>query len=160
MPVSGLPYAFGNTFGFGRIAGIPLPVMVALAAIAAMRVFMTRMRAGAHIYAVGGNIKAAALSAIDTRRTLVVVHVVCALIAALTGILLTARVESGEANLGGTIALESIPACVIAGVSLRGGIGRVEDVVLGAFFIVLAQNGMNRAQVGSCMQMVLLGGGS
>jgi ribose transport system permease protein len=43
-------------------------------------------------------------------------------------------------------------------VSLRGGIGRVENVVLGAFFIVLVQNGMNLAQVSSYMQMVLLGG--
>ena len=46
---------------------------------------------------------------------------------------------------------------MIAGVSLRGGIGRVENVVLGAFFIVLLQNGMNIAQIGSYLQMVLLG---
>ena len=63
----------------------------------------------------------------------------------------------GEANLGGTIALQSIAACVIGGVSLRGGIGRVEGVVLGAFFIVLIQNGMDLMQIGSYMQMVLLG---
>ena len=80
-----------------------------------------------------------------------------ALLASIAGLLLTARVESGEANLGGTIALESIAACVIGGVSLRGGIGRVESVVLGAFFIVLLQNGMNLMQIGSYMQMVLLG---
>ena len=84
-------------------------------------------------------------------------YIICALVAALAGLLLTARVESGEANLGGTIALESIAACVIAGVSLRGGIGRVENVVLGAFFIVLIQNGMNLGQISSYMQMVLLG---
>lgn len=158
VPVSGIPYEFGNIFGFGRLWGMPVPVLVALVAILAMWVFMTRMRTGAHIYAVGGNIKAAALSGIDTRRTLIIAYGTCALIASLTGLLLTARVESGEANLGGTIALESIAACVIAGVSLRGGIGRVENVVLGAFFIVLAQNGMNLAQVSSYMQMVLLGG--
>ena len=110
-----------------------------------------------HVYAIGGNMKAAHLSAIDTKKVLVFAYVICALIASLTGLLLTARVESGEANLGGTIALESIAACVIAGVSLRGGIGRVENVVLGAFFIVLVQNGMNLAQISSYMQMVLLG---
>jgi ribose transport system permease protein len=64
---------------------------------------------------------------------------------------------SGEGNIGGTIALESIAACVSAGVSLRGGIGRVENVVLGAIFIGLAQNGMNLASVGSYLQMVVLG---
>ncbi|MCP1337923.1 ABC transporter permease [Hyphomicrobiales bacterium FT118] len=158
VPVSGIPYEFGNFFGFGRVWGVPVPVLVAILTIAIMWVFMARMRIGAHIYAVGGNPKAALLSAINTRRTLIVAYGICALIASLTGLLLTARVESGEANLGGTIALESIAACVIAGVSLRGGIGRVENVVLGAFFIVLAQNGMNLAQVSSYMQMVLLGG--
>ena len=86
-----------------------------------------------------------------------IAYVASALLASVAGLLLTARVESGEANLGGTIALQSIAACVIGGVSLRGGIGRVEGVVLGAFFIVLMQNGMNLMQIGSYMQMVLLG---
>lgn len=158
VPVSGLPFEFADLFGFARLGGVPVPVIVAAIAVALMWVIMARTRTGAHIYAVGGNIKAAHLSAINTRRTLIFAYGLCALIASLTGLLLTARVESGEANLGGTIALESIAACVIAGVSLRGGIGRVENVVLGAFFIVLAQNGMNLAQVSSYMQMVLLGG--
>ncbi|TDK43154.1 ABC transporter permease [Antarcticimicrobium luteum] len=157
VPVSGLPFAFGDTFGFGRLWGIPIPVLIAMVCIVVMWVFMSRTRLGTQIYAVGGNIKAAHLSAINTKRTLMLAYMVCAFIASLTGLLLTARVESGEANLGGTIALESIAACVIAGVSLRGGIGRVENVVLGAFFIVLVQNGMNLAQVSSYMQMVLLG---
>lgn len=157
VPVSGLPFAFGDTFGFGRVWGVPMPVLVALVCILAMWIFMSRTRLGTQIYAVGGNIKAAHLSAINTKHTLLLTYIICALIASLTGLLLTARVESGEANLGGTIALESIAACVIAGVSLRGGIGRVENVVLGAFFIVLVQNGMNLAQVSSYMQMVLLG---
>ncbi|WP_420566831.1 ABC transporter permease [Thalassovita sp.] len=157
VPVSGMPFAFGDTFGFGRLWGIPVPVIIALMCIVVMWVFMSRTRLGTQIYAVGGNIKAAHLSAINTKRTLMLAYIICALIASLTGLLLTARVESGEANLGGTIALESIAACVIAGVSLRGGIGRVENVVLGGFFIVLVQNGMNLAQVSSYMQMVLLG---
>mgnify|MGYP005839658903 CR=1 FL=1 len=157
VPVSGLPFAFADTFGFGRLWGIPVPVIVAAVFILVMWVLMARTRLGTQIYAVGGNIKAAHLSAINTRRTLILAYVICALVASVTGLLLTARVESGEANLGGTVALESIAACVIAGVSLRGGIGRVENVVLGAFFIVLVQNGMNLAQVSSYMQMVLLG---
>jgi ribose transport system permease protein len=157
VPVSGLPFAFGDTFGFGRVFNIPVPVIIAVICIIIMWVFMSRTRLGTQIYAVGGNIKAAHLSAINTKRTLMISYMICAFIASLTGLLLTARVESGEANLGSSIALESIAACVIAGVSLRGGIGRVENVVLGGFFIVLVQNGMNLAQVSSYMQMVLLG---
>lgn len=157
VPVSGLPHAFGDTFGFGRVFGVPMPVLVALAAIAAIAVFLYGTKLGRHIYAVGGNIKAARLSGVNVYRALLVAYAVSALLASLAGILLSARTESGEPNLGGSLALESIAACVIGGVSLRGGIGRVENVVLGAFFIVLIQNGMNMMQIGSYMQMVLLG---
>lgn len=157
VPIGNLPYEFGDFFGFGRIFGVPVPVLVAIVAIVGMWILMNRTRSGARIYAIGGNIKAANLSGINTKRTLFLAYILCALLASVAGVLLTARVESGETNLGGTIALESIAACVIAGVSLRGGIGRVESVVLGAFFIVLVQNGMNLMQIGSYMQMVLLG---
>ena len=157
VPVTGMPYEFGNIFGFGRFLGLPMPVIVAIIAILMMSIFLYGMRSGGHVYAVGGNIHSAKLSGVNATLTLILAYVASAGLAALTGLLLTARVESGEANLGGAIALESIAACVIGGVSLRGGIGRIETVVLGAFFIVLIQNGMNLMQIGSYMQMVLLG---
>lgn len=157
VPVSNLPYAFGDFFGFGRMLGVPVPVWIAAIAAIFIWVMMNRTRLGQQLYAVGGNPKAAVLSGIAVTRTLFIAYSLCALLASIAGILLTARVESGETNLGGTIALESIASAVIAGVSLRGGIGRVENVVLGAFFIVLVQNGMNLLQVGSYMQMILLG---
>ena len=158
MSLFGPPDEFGNFFGFGRVLGVPVPVLFAIVAIVAMWLIMNRTRFGAHVYAVGGNVRAANLSGVNTKKVLFFAYVICALLASFAGILLTARVESGETNLGGTIALKFlIAACVIAGVSLRGGIGRVENVVLGAFFIVLLQNGMNIAQIGSYLQMVLLG---
>ena len=70
---------------------------------------------------------------------------------------LTARLDTGEANIGASMPLESIAACVIAGVSLRGGVGRLENVVLGALFIGLVQNGMNLARIESYLQTVVLG---
>lgn len=157
VPVSGVPYEFGDLLGFGRILDVPVPVLIAIVAAGTIWLIMNRTRLGKHIQAVGGNIKAARLSGVDTTRVLFTAYAMCALLASVAGLLLTARVGSGETNLGGTIALESIAACVIAGVSLHGGIGRVENVVLGGFFIVLLQNGMNIAQIGSYMQMVLLG---
>ncbi len=157
VPVAGLPYEFADFFGFGRVFDIPVPVLIAVVTAIAMWTLMYRTKFGAHVYAIGGNIRAAHLSGVDTKRTLFIAYGICALLASVAGLLLTARVESGETNLGGTIALESIAACVIAGVSLRGGIGRVENVVLGAFFIILVQNGMNLTKVGSYMQMILLG---
>lgn len=157
VPVSGMPGEFSELFGFGTLLGVPIPILVTAVCIAGMGVLMGRMPTGTHLLAVGGNAKAAGLSGIDTRRVLLMAYLLCAGLAAVSGLLLTARVETGEANLGGTVALESIAACVIAGVSLRGGIGRVPNVVMGAIFIGLVQNGMNLASVGSYLQMVVLG---
>ena len=126
VPVTGFPHAFGDTFGFGRIFGVPVTVAIAIIAIAVVAIFLYGTRFGRHLYAVGGNVKAAKLSGINTTATLLIAYAASALLASIDGLLLTARVESGEANLGGTIALQSIAACVIGGVSLRGGIGRVE----------------------------------
>lgn len=157
VPVAGIPPAFSEWFGFGDVMGMPVPVLVTAIISAAMLVLMTLVPTGIHFLAVGGNPKAAALSGISIRHTLLLAYVLCALLASLSGLLLTARVDSGEANLGGSIALESIAACVIAGVSLRGGIARVDNVVLGAIFIALVQNGMNLTNVGAYLQMVALG---
>lgn len=76
---------------------------------------------------------------------------------AISGIMLTARLETGEANIGATMPLESIAACVIGGVSLRGGTGKLANVVLGAIFIGLVQNGMNLARIESYLQIVVIG---
>ncbi|MDO9250877.1 ABC transporter permease [Hydrogenophaga sp.] len=157
VPVSGLPGEFSDLFGFGSFLGVPIPILVTALCVLGMGVLMSRLAIGTHLLAVGGNARAAALSGIDTRRTLLVAYLLCAGLAAVSGLLLTARVDTGEANLGGSVALESIAACVIAGVSLRGGMGRVPNVVMGAIFIGLVQNGMNLASVGSYLQMVVLG---
>lgn len=157
VPVSGLPAEFGEVLGFGRLFGIPTPVLAVVICVVLFFVLMNRTAMGNYFLAVGGNPKAAALSGVNVRRTLLWAYILCALVTSVSGVLLSARLESGESNIGGTIALESIAASIIAGVSLRGGIGRVENVVLGAIFIVLVQNGMNVAGVGSYLQMVVLG---
>lgn len=157
VPVAGIPPVFSDWFGFGTVFGLPVPVVITVVVSAGMLMLMTLIPTGIHFLAVGGNQKAAALSGISIRQTLLLAYVLCALLASVSGLLLTARVDSGEANLGGSIALESIAACVIAGVSLRGGIARVDNVVLGAIFIALVQNGMNLASVGAYLQMVALG---
>ena len=96
VPVSGLPYEFGNFFGFGRVFGVPVPVLFAIVAIAAMWLIMNRTRFGAHVYAVGGNAKAANLSGVNTKKVLFFAYVICALLASFAVVLLTARVEFGR----------------------------------------------------------------
>lgn len=157
-PVYGMPIEFGDTFGFGNFWGIPAPIFVTAIVVILAHGLVNNTRMGRYFYAVGGNIKAAGLSGIDTGKMLFMAYALCGLIAAIAGILLTARLDTGEANIGASLPLESIAACVIAGVSLRGGVGRVENVVLGALFIGLVQNGMNLARMESYLQTVVIGG--
>ena len=157
MPVYGMPVEFGNIFGFGMMLGIPVPVWVAAVLVLATYLVMNWTPLGRYFYAVGGNPKAAQLSGINTRKTLFVTYILVGFLTAIAGMMLTARLDTGEANIGASMPLESIAACVIAGVSLRGGLGRVENVVLGALFIVLVQNGMNLARIESYLQTVVLG---
>ncbi|MGH6903557.1 MAG: ABC transporter permease [Geminicoccaceae bacterium] len=157
VPVYGMPQEFGDTFGFGSWLGVPAPVWVTALLIVLLYLLVNWTRLGRYFYAVGGNIKAARLSGISTRITLFTAYVLCGGLAAISGLLLTARLETGEANIGASMPLESIAACVIAGVSLRGGVGRIENVVLGALFIGLIQNGMNLARIESYLQTVVIG---
>ena len=157
VPVYGMPVEFGDVFGFGTWLGIPTPIWVAAVLMVSLSVLLYRTRYGRYFYAVGGNAKAARLSGINVRATLFATYVLCAAMAAVAGILLTARLDTGEANIGASMPLESIAACVIAGVSLRGGLGRLENVVLGALFIGLINNGMNLARIESYLQTVVLG---
>ena len=157
VPVYGMPDAFGTMFGFGQYLGVPTPVYVTASLVVVMYVLLNWTRLGRYFYAVGGNIKASALSGINTKLVLFMAYLLCAAMASISGLLLTARMETGEANSGATMPLEAIAACVIGGVSLRGGIGRVENVVLGAIFIGLIQNGMNLARIESYLQIVVIG---
>ena len=157
VPVYGMPEVFSDIFGFGRFIGIPTPVLITVGLIIVMYFLVNWTKIGRYFYAVGGNIKASSLSGINTKYVLFLAYVFCSFLATISGLLLTARLETGEANIGVSMPLESIAACVIGGVSLRGGVGRVENVVLGAFFIGLIQNGMNLARIESYLQTVVIG---
>jgi len=157
VPVYGMPQEFGKVLGFGQWLGIPAPIFVTAALIVFLYVLLSWTRLGRYLYAVGGNLKASALSGINTRFSLFMAYVLCGAMTAISGIMLTARLATGEANIGASMPLESIAACVIGGVSLRGGTGRLGNVVLGAIFIGLIQNGMNLARIESYLQIVVVG---
>ena len=157
VPVYGMPDAYSSTFGFGRLFGIPAPIYVTAALIAIMYVILNWTRLGRYLYAIGGNVKASRLSGINTRLNLFLAYVLCAGLATIAGLMLTARLDTGEANIAASMPLETIAACVIGGVSLRGGVGRLSNVVLGAIFIGLVQNGMNLARIESYLQLVVIG---
>ena len=161
-PVSGMPREFTRNIGTGRygpgpIPDIPTPVYFTVALVLIMYFLVNWTRLGRYVYAIGGNVRAAYLSGISVTVYLASVYVICSVLTAIAGILLTARVSSGEPNLGGSFPLESITAAVVGGVSLRGGEGRILNAVLGAIFIVLLTNGMNLIRIESYVQMIAIG---
>jgi len=156
-PVSGMPPLFTREIGTGRVFEVPIPVLFAIAAIIAVIFLVSATTWGRYLYAIGGNMKAAFLSGIPVGAYTASVYVLCSLLAALAGILLTARVSSGEPNLGASFPLQSITAAVVGGVSLRGGEGRIIGAVLGALFITILTNGMNLIRIESYVQEIAIG---
>ena len=157
VPVRGMPPKFADVFGFGEWAGLATPIWVTAVVVVIMTVVLNWTRLGRYFYAIGGNANAATLSGVMVRTNLTAAYVMAGALMGLSSVLLTARLETGEANIGVSLPLQSIAACVIGGVSLRGGIGRVSSAVLGALFIGLVQNGMNLARIQSYLQMIVLG---
>jgi ribose/xylose/arabinose/galactoside ABC-type transport system permease subunit len=157
IPIYGVPETFANIFGYGAFLGVSLSIWITLAFIILVYIFLNMTKMGRYFYAIGGNVRAAELSGINIRVYIVGAYVFSAIITSIAALLITARLETGEPNVGANFPLLSIAACAIGGVSLLGGVGRVQNVVLGAFFIILIQNGMNLMRVGSYLQMVVIG---
>jgi ribose transport system permease protein len=157
IPVYGAPESFTNIVGYGSLLGIPISIWITLFCILLIYIFINLTKMGRYFYAIGGNLRAAELSGINTKLYIVSAYVFSALVTSIAALLITARLETGEPNIGANYPLLSIAACAIGGVSLLGGVGRVQNVVLGAFFIILIQNGMNLMRIGSYLQMVVIG---
>ncbi|MCP3414343.1 ABC transporter permease [Bradyrhizobium brasilense] len=158
IPVYGMPDIFVKGFGRAQALGLPTAVHVALVIIIVMVFAQRRTLFGRYVYAIGGNVDAAIVSGVSIQRHVVGTYVVSSLLAALTGILLTAQVGSGQASFGGDrMMLQSIAAAVIGGVSLRGGVGRIEIVAISALFLTILGNALNLLHVDSRLQPVFLG---
>jgi ribose transport system permease protein len=158
IPVYGMPEIFVKGFGRAQIFGLPTAVYVALAVVLMMMFAQRRTLFGRYVYAIGGNVDAAVVSGVSIQRHIVGTYVVSSVLAALTGILLTAQVGSGQASFGGDrTMLQSIAAAVIGGVSLRGGVGRVETVTISALFLTILGNALNLLHIDSRLQPVFLG---
>src|SRR5690606_14489372 len=105
--------------------------------------FTTRTVPGRYIYAVGGNEKAAKLSGINTNRVLFFTYVNMAFLAAVAGIVFTARLNAASPQAGMNFELDAIAACFIGGASAYGGVGTVSGAIIGALVMGVLNNGMS-----------------
>ena len=145
-------------FGRGSIFGVPMPILMVLAAGIFIWLILSRTAAGVHIYAVGGNKETARLSGINIARTTILVYVISGICAAFGGIIVTSRLMVGYPTAGsGTEQFYSIASAVVGGVSLFGGVGTVLGAFLGSLLIAEVSNGMNVIGVDSYWQPLVIG---
>jgi D-xylose transport system permease protein len=117
----------------------------------------TRTKLGRNIYAIGGNIEAARYSGINIQKTVLIVFVMSALLSAVAGLVLTARLNAGTVAAGSMAELDAIAAAVIGGASLAGGIGTVPGALLGALIMASLDNGMSMMNTEEFWQFIIKG---
>lgn len=126
----------------GQFRGIPLPALI-LGGVTLIVYAVTQHTAlGRHLYAIGGSAEAAMVSGVPMKRTVIAAYSGMGAIVAITGFMQTAYVGSSTSTTGDLMELDAVAACVIGGVSLRGGRGNVLGVLLGALIIACLLNGM------------------
>lgn len=157
FPVTTLPDWY-NWIGAGRVLGVfPVPAVWLLIVFAVVFVIMNLTRFGREVYAVGGNPESARLSGINVTMVKIVILVAVQMLAALSGIILSAQVMSGSSTFGRGYEMEVISAVIIGGASLNGGIGKVWGTMIGIVFLGVINNGMTLFGVGAFEKYIVRG---
>ena len=144
-----------------RIAGdwahVPIPTLI-LAAVSLWSVWLLRnTRFGRYLFAVGGNGQAARAAGINVQGVKFLAYVLCGTLAGLAGVVLAARITTGQPNAGMAYELDAIAAVVIGGTSLSGGVGGVGGTLLGVLLMGVIGNGLDLLNVSSYYQQLVKG---
>jgi ribose transport system permease protein len=156
MTVSGIPPSLGllaNT----AILGIPTMFVIMVGFAAASQYLLGATRLGRYMYALGSNIEAARRVGINVTRVTLAAYGLSAAFAAVTGMLLVARLTMGNPNAGFGAELQAIAAAVVGGASLFGGRGTIVGCFIGALLFTTIGNGANLLGVNSFWQLVIEG---
>jgi len=141
----------------GVLFGMPAPFIHLMILALVMAVVLHHTAFGRHVFALGGNEKAAELTGIPVVRVKIQVYVVCALAAGLQGIIISGWLGSAPANMATSYELNVIAAAVIGGANLAGGIGGPLGAIVGCVLLEVIRNGLVLAQVNSYWQQTLVG---
>jgi ribose transport system permease protein len=146
-----------QNIGTGYIGVVPLPVLYIIILMIILFFLLNKSRIGRHIYAVGGNIEAARFSGIKTRKIQILVYSLSGLFAGFAGIMLAARMASGQPSVGLAYETDAIAAAVLGGTSMTGGVGTAGGMFIGALVLGVLSNGLNLLHVNSFWQYVAKG---
>ncbi len=144
-------------FQLSTYRGLPNVLVVMGVLIALYSFVTTRSTVGRRIYAMGGNEKAAKLSGINTERLTFYTFANMGVLAALAGMIITARLNSATPKAGVGFELDVIAACFIGGASASGGVGKITGAVIGAFIMGVMNNGMSIMGIGIDYQQLIKG---
>ncbi|MEV7025909.1 ABC transporter permease [Kitasatospora sp. NPDC093558] len=142
----------------GKIAGLPTMVWILILVAAAVHVLLTYTDIGRNIYALGGNPTAARLAGIDLNKYLLSEYALTGMVAAVAGVLLTARTGSGQPTSGSEgLELQAITAAALGGCALKGGKGGIAGTLLAVALLGALQNGLSVQGINSFWQNVAQG---
>ncbi|WCG34369.1 ABC transporter permease [Enterococcus dispar] len=146
-----------NMIGGGYLGPIPLPVIYMVILIIIFSTLLNKTKFGTYVYAIGGNRESARLSGVPIKKVEVAVFTISGLLAAFSGLVLCSRMFSGQPSVGEGYEMDAIAACVLGGVSMSGGQGRISGTVIGALVIGIISNGLNLMGVSSFWQLIVKG---
>jgi putative multiple sugar transport system permease protein len=137
--------------------GTPIVLVILGVLVVGYTIVMQRSVFGRHIYAIGGNLNAAALSGIKTKRVTFLLFVNMGVIAAIAGIVFTAGLNLASPSAGTGFELDAISAVFIGGAAVTGGIGTIPGAIIGGLIIGVLNNGMSILGVDSDYQLLIKG---
>lgn len=159
--VNGSPMKYSSDglkfIGNGSFIGIPIPVWIAAVVTIVVVIILNQTKFGRHVYAMGGNFDAAHFSGVNTKKTRLIAFAISGFLAALAGVILAARMYSGQPELATGYESNAIAAAVLGGVRFTGGVGTIGGALMGALFIGVLTNAMNLMGISSYMQTMIQG---
>ena len=158
MPKSGgkVDQAFASFLKM-RFGVINVSAIIALVLYLVFFIIYHRTQFGRRIYAVGNGEIAAAQSGVPVKRTIILTYVISGLISAVAGILLAARISTGNPLVGDTYAMNSVASAVVGGVSMTGGVGTVLGALSGSIIMSLINNVINNMDISPYYQYITRG---
>lgn len=160
--VGGIPLEAPPAPGFfwlaqGTLARVPVPIVLAALGFAALAWLQRRTALGRAWYLIGANPRAARLAGVAIRRSIFAAYVLNGVFVAVAGLVLTARVSSGQPNLFPSLPFEAIAACAIGGLPLSGGLGKPVQVLTGVLIVTIVGNAVVLMNFSSAVQLMLIG---
>ncbi|WP_158783473.1 ABC transporter permease [Pantoea sp. BAV 3049] len=134
-----------------------MPVIIFLVVAVIFHIALKHTRYGKYIYAIGGNMTSAKVSGINVNKYLIIVYTIAGGLSGLAGVVLAARVSSGQSSMGLSYELDAIAAAVIGGSSLMGGVGRITGTLIGAVILGLIKSGFTFVGVDAYVQDIIKG---